>query len=335
MKTINRTSRFRAALFLLFAGIQVGCAKDQTVEDWRRAKVKEEFSQIQQVSGIYFGKLRLANGGQDLGEVEFALDADTRLSAQNQVTGAERQAVLSGRFAVISDRPRLLSFQAGSFDSGDGSFKAESQISDASGKSLAVSFTGVILGDSLEGRVEVAGQMDSAAIFQLRRGSPDQARLGELVTLPKATRPGQGPLIPPALPKGEELVLPFAGSATWVSNRETHSVEVLVRKKPSTSDQEFLDLLNPVQSVDVTINMNFGSPQAPQVTSVFFQNAQWDTRLGVIRGNFTGGGTGSGDRFLLSLICAVTQQELQCDYLSASQGRIFSLKARARKPGVN
>jgi hypothetical protein len=116
------------------------------------------------------------------------------------------------------------------------------------------------------------------------------------------------------------------GDAQWYSNGERNGVEVLVIRRSLTNDQEFLDLLNPIRTVDVSLKVNFGSPAHPRITAVFFQNAQWDTRLGVLRGRLESGGAGA-EKYLLSLNCKVSTSELSCDYLSSIQGSLFSVRA--------
>jgi len=303
------------------------CIEDRTIDDWRREKVGEEVARIEAISGTYVGTLKSNQSNRVIGQVELVLEADTRVSARGDRPGAEKQAVLRGRFTVSSDQFRMIHFEGGSYDSEDGSFKAEANVTDVVGNLVSISFAGKVDNNVITGRVEALHQSEGAGNFELKL--TDRENSDRDVNIP----PSQlNPDNPQATP--DSKVLSYRGSATWKDPNERRTVEVLILKHSLSSDQEFLNLFSPVQWVDVTLNLDFGSPQRPKVTSVYFQNAQWDTRLGTLRGSLSGGSVGNGDRYKINLNCEVTASALVCEYFSAAQGKLFTITGEASTPST-
>jgi hypothetical protein len=308
-------------VFVAMGFVFGGCAKDMTVDDWRRAKVSEEVQKIEEISGFYQGRALRESSAEELGGIEMTLESDTRVAERRDRPGAEKQAVLRGKIAVfVQAQPLLLNFEDGSYDSEDGSFSAQVVISDSSGAPTTIKFTGTAKEGRVSGRMEVIGLSGSVIEYALGRARPEESQLGA------AESPGGSSAKDSGETEGDR-VLKYVGQAQWYAQGDVSATEVLILKRALSSDQEFLDWLNPVRAVDVSLKVNFGTVARPRVTSVFFQNAQWDARLGVLRGRFEGGGMGV-ERYLLSLDCEVSEAELACDYLSSIQGQLFRLEAR-------
>ena len=334
MRHFNRTPALLSVLSALLLLLASGCAKDLTVDEWRKEKVNQELAQIRQVAGVYSGKLRAAEMGtmpaRELGEVELTLVSDTRVSERGDRPGAERQAVIRGHFVIYSDQQRLIDFEGGSFDSTDGSFKAEARVTDTAGQAVIVSFTGRIEGTHLSGKVEVVGRSESALFFELERGA--------LLVGPQASptppqqsgdaRTGIDAPAPPGPPRTDrDAVLTYRGTASWLETPRVRPMEVIILRNALNTDQEFIDFLNPVQWVNVTLNFDFGTPEQPLFMPFFFEQSQWDRRLGTLRGSLVGTNPNGMDRYKLSFTCAITAQDLNCDYVSAYQGRLLTIRA--------
>lgn len=307
-------------LALVLAGALGGCARDLTVDDWRREKVSQEISQIQEISGFYSGKAIRESTSEEVGTLEMTLTSDTRVAETRDRPGAEKQAVLSGDVALfVQGKPLLLHFDDGSYDSQDGSFDAAATIEDSLGKAIEVKFTGTVKEDQVSGSLDVSGQPESQIHYTLERGKASESLLnGSASSAGDSSKEGAD--------AEQERVVRYLGDAQWYANGERNSVEVLVIRRSLTNDQEFLDLMNPIRTVDVSLKVNFGTSANPRITAVFFQNAQWDTRLGVLRGRLESGGAGA-EKYLLSLNCKMNPSELSCDYLSSIQGSLFSVQA--------
>lgn len=322
-------TRMNLVSLMLVSGLAAtaitGCARDRTVDEWRRSQVDQEVSQIKAVEGVYGGSLTRERAGA-LGQIELWLEADTRVSDSKDRPGAEQQAVIRGRIQIVTDALRVLSFENGSFDSSTGSFKATAPVTDRAGSPTTLKITGVVQGDRISGRLEAERFADAGLAFRLVRGV--RADLGRI------SKDGK-----PSSPSTSDAVKRYAGTATWANGRESHDVDLQLVTRWAGSDQDFLEILLPVKTVDATVLVYFkGRPQNEsdresgrhEPDSALFPNSSIDSRIGTLVGRTSGAASGT-DRYTLTLKCIEARHPgsslpgWDCEYVSNLYGALFHM----------
>lgn len=256
----------RVKILILLAAVTASfasCAKERTLEDWRRDRVTEQLAQIQARSGTYSGSAVLSSG-ERLG-FELQVEPDTEISLTRDPISTSLQAALQGRVRVWLDRSVYsLRFRGGSIDPNNGGFKVEIPVMLRNGTVAELALSGTLDGGQAQGRFGAALLPELSSTFQATRGGvvAESEKLKEN--------------IPSRLEYTSQLL--FSDGSTSPSTFSLiHS--------PATVDQEIYDLFDEVRWTHVELKIDGVSYLIP---------AQWRWMEKRLVGIFSSGQGASG-----------------------------------------
>ncbi len=256
------------SLCILMAVLGSGCAKDRTLDDFKREQTQKDLGKLQTVDGEYGGQVLSASDHSVLGDLKFVLSAKTQVSTAPGVLKADEQPVLVGTLTFTNQQTLVAVAKDSYYDPTTGKFQANIPIQRASGKTDQLTLSGNIQGDSFNGTIEAIGQSDFGGTFSLTRGAATQAG-----ALTSQKTPQSAEAIDAAISLRQKS---FIGTTEFKTG-ETLPVSFVVLDPKLSSEEEFLSLFYPVKSVEV--NLNYGDSIV-----ISHASAQWDKRVGTLTG---------------------------------------------------
>jgi hypothetical protein len=282
----------------------LGCAKDQTLQDWRQSKVDEQLSKIQSVSGVYRGNISAKSDGSPLGSVELELQPDVKIGSSSDGLTTEGHAGLKGRLLIDGQNKAIVIFNEGWYDATQKTFQLSATIDQKNGQPAQIEIAGTVSGDTVVGRVEAFGYPEAGGSFSVKRDLP-------MPVVPASLRLS-GDTVPASQVSVYSSNVRFSGSTTAVP------VDLVLLEHKTTNEQEMLDLFFPIKTIDVSLNLGEGR-------TVFFQNAEWDRGAGTLLGVFQGTQATSGARYA-ALSCNRLEDinAWNCSYTNHQRKTLFT-----------
>lgn len=305
--------KLKFVLSLLILGGAFGaCAPDRTVDDYNRQKLNEELSKIQQVEGEYVGVLRQSAPSEiPLGAFSVEVHPDTRVDDRPGAPRNSQRAIVRGKVVFETDRRLVVDFSNGYYDADSGSFQATVPVTLQSGRQVELNLTGAISENRLIGKIEADGFPESSGVFNLLRDGPR--------TDPESLYSEDGA---PAIGRSVEI---YGGEAV-LSHGETRSAELVLLRTDTSTEQAFVHLFVPVETIQATLD--FGDS-----LQFLFQHAQYDRRVGTLRGQALV--SRGGESLQLSLECRESvvvgsPKTWTCRYLNSKVGQVADLVLTAK-----
>ncbi|MBL7715729.1 MAG: hypothetical protein JNL01_09700 [Bdellovibrionales bacterium] len=298
-------------IFAVFAVITLGlvsCAKERTLEDWRRDRVSEQLAQIQARSGTYSGATQLSTG-EILG-FELQVEPDTEISLTRDSISTAPQAALQGRVRIWLDRSVYsLRFRGGFIDPNTGGFKAEIPVTLRNGTIAELALSGTLDAGRATGRLGAAIYPELSSSFEAKLNS-----------------------VPVNSEKLKEEIparLEYTGSLLFTDGSTSDAIFRMIHS-PATTDQEIYDLFDEVRWTHVELWIDGVSYLFP---------AQWRTQekrlVGIFsQGQGSAGGATSG--FAGRLECfekegGAVRVGWECDYSSVSAASSVGFKSSLKR----
>ncbi len=269
--------KYTPLLFLVLAVL--GCAKDRTLEDYKKENAERQAAQYQPATGVYTGVLTSAKG-KELGAIEmnFHTVMDPQSSTDGSAaTSAPRLACdiiykdgISAPINLGSDKANynpdshlftgtIQLFGSTATTTGAGT----SATAPAAKPSLAIE-TYLADGRASHGIIKLNNAASYAVHFELVRNSdPIDAVLSKVMA--KVTTQ--------SIDAAEQFS--YLGK-TQFFNKQTRPVHIVIRQPHQNNEADFLDLLSPSKSV--VVNFNYG----PTVQLVY--DAQIDSEANTLVG---------------------------------------------------
>ena len=310
--------KLKFGVLLLSLGATVGaCAPDRTFDDYNRQKLNEELSKIQQVEGEYVGVLRQATPAETpLGALSIEVHPDARVDDRPGAPRNSQRAIVRGKVVFETERRLVVDFSNGYYDADSGSFQATVPVTLQTGRQVELNLAGSISDNRLVGKIEADGFPESSGVFNLLRDGPR--------TDPESLYSEDGA---PVIGRSVEI---YGGDAV-LSHGETRTAELVLLRTDTSTEQAFVHLFVPVETIQATLD--FGDS-----LQFLFQHAQYDRRVGTLRGQALV--TRGGESLQLSLECRKsvvvgTPKTWTCRYLNSKVGQVADLvlTAKAERAG--
>lgn len=300
---------------MILAVFGLGCAKDRTLEDWKREKTQQDLGKLQTVDGEYVGQVTSVIDQSVLGDLKFSLAAKTQVSTAPGVSKADEQPVLVGNLTFTGRQTLVAVAKDSYYDPTSGKFQANIPIVRSSGTTEQLTLTGNIQGDSFTGTIEALGQPDFGGTFSLSRGGTNPAGSAGAQKPDSNTQ-----AVDSALSLRQRS---FIGTTEFKSG-ETLAVNFVILDPRRTSEEEFLSLFYPVKTVEV--GLNYGDSIV-----ISHASAQWDQRVGTLTGQTVL--TRDTEKVNLLLDCkqgiTPTDPAWTCQHLSGAMGWVATTKVVA------
>ena len=245
----------------------IGCAKDKTIDDYNRQKLLEDVAAYQVIKGDYTGYLISSINNQPAGALHIGLQVRPPTSGGSDKSGSGVPVILT-QMDFLNDNQMSVSSPTSYYDPERGLLQVEFEISRAADSAIKerISLTSQVRGGRLTGSVQALGYSSYGGTFDLVRGGKD---LKDLIrSLP--SKPTTGTAI---------QVTSFSGTTTF-KNKVVKPVKIVVLQPRINAQEDFLNLLIPVKSVQVSLNYDI-SAQINNPTS------NWDQRTGSLNGQTT------------------------------------------------
>jgi hypothetical protein len=261
-----------------------GCAKDRTIDDWRRQRVNEQLALIRSVATTYRGTMNAVADGTPFSTATVSVDGKTRTSDARDRPGAEVQAVLRINVTLEGDRPLTLTFEDGAMDPSSMEFKAATQVE---GRGHA-EIEGTFVGGRMSGRLEASGYPAQGVRFELDRvGGDGQASFG----------PGgpDGGKYKPIPRRDDEIFHGYSAMAKF-SDGETSRVSMTIGRSENRQEEDFIETLMPFRVVDVIVSLG-------PFKEALINGATWDRRTRSLIGEARGDGGAGQAKYHVKLDC--------------------------------
>jgi hypothetical protein len=298
------------------------CAKDKSVDDYQRDKLQKNLALYESVAGSYSGIVTSEESGDVMGAMELRLRAEVTPVDSKDGETSVATPILVGSVRFLDQNVISLSAPNGYYDPATGLYSADIKITRAGGnggegggsggpgaqETETVKITGYIGGDALNGTVHALDYPGHGGRFQLvkNRGDSLQEQL-------RRARPGKG--------RENGQLVAFSGT-TYFRNVERPVHIVALRPSRGTAE-DFLDLVNPVKKVQLSLNYS-------NSLQFLFQNAIYDTRQGYITGELsvTVGSIGDNTLQKMNIECSSFDNELRCSHVSSGLGQVATSEAK-------
>lgn len=280
-------------LSLIAALLTTGCAPDRTEEDFRRERLQEEISKLNQFSGVYQGPLN--QGSESIGTLVFEVTPTTRIQPGGGSPVAEEQAVIRGMIYLSQDHRSpngrnelaMMAYREGYLDSSTGLFsieflaRSEATSPEASSR---LRMTGKISNGIATG-ILIATEDGNRYSFELSQEGAAQLR-DQLISPPAAS--------------DDRFRTPLIDTYT------DGKITMTIQQDDLNPESRLLSRLLSVNLVDVTFGMHDDA-------MAVFSRATIDTRTGLLKGRLEI--NNASVRNLINLHCNRTQLGYDCKYL--------------------
>jgi|GEM_PF-6550144 len=226
--------------FLLILGF-IGCAPDRSLDDYKREKLREYLGQYQAAAGVFRGIGYSKIDHHSIGAVELILTAKIKSLDGSSGSKTDGAPVLKGKINLYGIYTASLDANDGFYDPDTGIYQANIPIKQQNGKTTEISITGKITQSQFEGSLEVTGFSEYGSNMTLARDRELPANDEQ-----KITAPGQG--------SNYSNVLGSYIGTTHFRSGATRSVSLVIFSTRNSSEEDFLNLFNPVKTVQVTLN---------------------------------------------------------------------------------
>jgi hypothetical protein len=171
-----------------------------------------------------------------------------------------------------------------------------------------VKITGYIGGDNLSGSVHALDYPGHGGSFQLTKG-----RRESLQEQLRRARPGQG--------RNNDQLVAFAGTTYF--QKVQRPVHIVALRPNRGTAEDFLDLVNPVKKVQLSLNYS-------NSLAFLFQDSNYDTRQGYITGETTVTVVDGPNRTpqKMNIECSTLEDELRCSHISSGLGQVATSEAK-------
>jgi hypothetical protein len=276
-----------------------GCAKDRTIDDWRREQVQQEEAAIAAVTGDYRGTLVSDADNSLIGLAKIHFKTNRRSSQSTSTPGAEQQAVLQGVITITGTSPMTLAFDNGSFDRAANQFNVQATVPGRG----EIELKGTFADGKVVGSIEATNFPDQGGRFELIKDGPEASVQGLRTRVEQADK---------------FLFNEYSATGNFREGPAA-PVKMAILRQRNLEEQNFMDVFLPTRTVEATITIN-NDP----FSSADFKNAVWDSRTKHLEGDY------QADRMSVRLICderTVNGGEgWYCQYISLinHQGLIFT-----------
>lgn len=310
----------RNALLLTLACVSglmtMGCGKDKTVSEYQRERLQENLALYQSVAGSYTGLVTSQQDDRVLGAIQIELRAETSVNPSSGGETALGTPTLVSNIRFLADNIVALSAPTSFYDPSSGAYSAQITIRRAdSGRDEQVALNGVLSGGTLRGEIGTVNDPAFGGRFTATRGG---APITQLV---RQKAPGE-------LPSDDESrqVRSYLGSTTFTAGGAKPVTVVVVQPVRGTAE-DFLDLMSPVKSVQVSFNYS-------QSLHVQFPAAVLDLRQGLLTGQTTLNVNGQSQQ--MTLECRVgADVDLVCKHVTTASGVTATTRAKEAKQNTS
>ncbi|MBN8554389.1 MAG: hypothetical protein J0L93_03000 [Deltaproteobacteria bacterium] len=245
--------------------LSAGCG-DRNLQDYQKQKVAEEISKIQPIIGIYSGEILSKSDQSSVGKLTFQIDADSRINLSTDQSTPTRQAVLKGTLQLESNKKITIPFSDGYFDSVTGEFQLNIFIRRKTTDEVTMQIKGFLVGDSLNGNLQVREYPERGAVFKLKKINADQ--------------------IKPSVISKDSSISPEGGKPdTWIfrepgqNGKADRMIKFFIFQDTHSDIEDFLSNFVSVKIVDAAVDFNSG-------VQVIFSPSKWDLRTGTLKGGY-------------------------------------------------
>lgn len=227
---------------LILVFLLTGCAQDRSLDDYKREQLRQYLGQYQAASGVFRGFAYSKIDQSNLGAIELILTAKIKTVDANSSSKADGAPILKGKINLYGAHPASIDAPDGFYDPDTGLYQANIPIRLQTGKSTEISIAGKIEGSHFEGAIEVNGFPEYGSQISLERDAPlTQGESGGSSSTPD---PGN---------QSSNVLGSYEGTTTFRSGA-TRSVSLVILSSRNSSEEDFLNLFNPVKTVQVTLN---------------------------------------------------------------------------------
>ena len=233
----------------------VGCAKDQTVDDYRAAKGLQKYAEIQAISGTYRGDINSKKDGLSLGALAISVGPDTKVQNSSDNIGTEQQVFVKGTLNYAGVTNANLVFSRGYFDSKTGVFKVDIPVLTIENTQSMISIEGTISNGNFTGNLTVDGISDYGAVFSLTLNGPASSA--------SSLQSSRAQKI-----KSQNQI--FTGK--YQLDKKDWPLTLTLRSTETKPDQLFLSIFQPLRSVYATfddglLQLNFTSAHIDDIAN--------------------------------------------------------------------
>lgn len=300
------------------------CAKDKSVDDYQRDKLQKNLALYQSVAGSYSGVVASQENGEVMGAMELSLRAEVTPVDSKDGETSVATPILVGSVRFLDQNIISLSAPNGYYDPATGLYSADIKITRAGGggnggaeggaagpgaqETETVKITGYIGGDVITGSVHALDYPGHGGSFQLTKG-----RRESLQEQLRRARPGQGR-------ENDQLV---AFSGTTYFQKAQRPVHIVALRPNRGTAEDFLDLVNPVKKVQLSLNYS-------NSLAFLFQNAVYDTRQDYITGETTVVVKNGPNQTVqkMNIECSTFEEEIRCSHISSGLGKVATTEAK-------
>lgn len=298
------------------------CAKDKSVDDYQREKLQKNLALYQSVAGSYSGIVTSQESGDVVGAMELSLRAEVTPVDSKDGETAVATPILVGSVRFLDQNIISLSAPNGYYDPSTGLYSADIKITRAGSggggaggeggspggpgaqETETVKITGYIAGDALSGSVHALDYPGHGGSFQLTKN-----RRESLQEQLRRARPGQG--------RHNDQLVAFAGTTYF--QKVQRPVHIVALRPNRGTAEDFLDLVNPVKKVQLSLNYS-------NSLQFLFQNAVYDTRQDYITGELAVIVNGFSQK--MNIECSTFEEELRCSHISSGLGQVATSEAK-------
>jgi len=285
--------------------LQLACAKDRNVDDYKEDRLRENLAKLQAVEGRYSGFLVSKKTGNRLGVLQLKLEATTQPTTGNDESKPAATPVVKSTLEFRNSTTLRIEGQKSYYDPNSGQFQTEIPIQQ-NGKTISVNMNGVLREGRFTGSLEALGYSEDGGTTDLvlnGKGLEELAQESDSFSESNFTQKN------------------FSGT-TRFSDGTVRGVHLNLLRPPATSEEDFLSLLTPVRSLVATLN--YGGR-----ARISFGDAQWDLRSGALTGqtavNVEGNSTGTVIQLLLGCqVSANANGDIDCNHRTSSIGGVIA-----------
>ena len=241
---------------LTVLALMSACAKDKNLDDFKAEQYQRDFAQLQLANGTYRGLLVSKKDGSSLGALEVVYEAKTSVVNSTDQTKASSRPILTSNINFVGATRMSIVATTASYDPQSGNIQSEVAVTRTTGA------TSVILNGNLDkgsgvisGSLEAQGYPADGATFVLIRDGQSLEQINS-----------QHKIVAKPILTGDNYV----GTTTFNDKHNTvKNVNMILLKPETTSADDFLTLVSPVNPITVTLNYG-------ESAQIQFSGANWD-----------------------------------------------------------
>lgn len=297
------------AVLVLCGVLLSACAEDKTVDEYQRERLQQNLALYQAVSGRYTGKVNSTLDKSPLGAMEIELRSETVVNSGGSGESSIGTPILVTNIRFLDQNVIALSAHNSFYDPNTGAFSAQIQIKRSEiGETQVVSISGTLVSDVLSGQISAVDYIGFGGSFSLIKNGPP------LLSFAPDSRPDQGDV-----DQGARRVQTYTGVTRFLAGPEK-PVQIVVLQPLRGTSEDFLDLITPVKTVQVSFNYS-------QSLHIQYSNAIFDIEQGLLTGRTSVTVNEQIQPFTLE--CQITtDKQLNCRHLTTGAGLTASSVAQ-------